>query len=232
MNTRQQVADEDARAAAGLAGAEARAREAAARLAAFKRSLEAFAARNREEIASNPAFRRDFLAMARAIGVDPLASSHTAVWSSASKHFFDLGVRAASHCIASRAADGGLRALADLTRALVVRGAPPMSEDDVAAALEQLAALGDGFAVVTIGGARYVRSVPEALSTDGTAVLGAAERPPKGGAPSAAAPAAARALGWPLPRAQAALDALVRDGLAWVDAPPGGEKRFYFPALE
>jgi ESCRT-II complex subunit VPS22 len=238
------------RAELGERAAAARAADAAASMARFKAGLEAFAAAHRDEIRRDPVFRRDFVALARSIGVDPLASSKT-VWSGfgVGDFYFALAVRAAGVCVAARAANGGLMPLAELTRTLARAGnakaGAPATEDDVAAALAKLAVLGDGFAEVRIGGVRYVRSVADALSTDSADVLGAAAAAAaraRGGAPPpparalAAAPSvtvasAAAELGWDRRRAAAAIDALLRDGLAWVDAQAAGGAAFYFPAL-
>jgi ESCRT-II complex subunit VPS22 len=236
--------DEQARAALGLAHAEERARECAARMTAFKTALESFALSHRAEIARDPEFRRDFVRIARSIGVDPLASSKS-IWASAlgvGSFYFELGVRAASVCMATRAANGGLISLAELTNRLAmlgggrgsVVGAP--SQDDVSAALGKLAVLGDGFQEVKIGGTRFIRSVPDALSSDAAAVLGAVERiggtgaGGGGGSAFVDAPSIVSRLGWSLSRTNDALDALLRDGVAWVDkqvSPP----RYFFPSL-
>jgi ESCRT-II complex subunit VPS22 len=228
--------DEQARAALGLAHAEERARECAARMAAFKTALESFALSHRAEIARDPEFRRDFVRIARSIGVDPLASSKS-IWASAlgvGSFYFELGVRAASVCMATRAANGGLISLAELTNRLAmlgggrgsVVGAP--SQDDVLAALGKLAVLGDGFQEVKIGGTRFIRSVPDALSPDAAAVLGAVER--ANGCAFVDAASIISRLGWSMSRTSDALDALLRDGVAWVDkqaSPP----RYFFPSL-
>jgi hypothetical protein len=87
-------------------------------MAAFKTALESFALSHRAEIARDPEFRRDFVRIARSIGVDPLASSKS-IWASAlgvGSFYFELGVRAASVCMATRAANGGLISLAELTK--------------------------------------------------------------------------------------------------------------------
>ena len=50
-----------------------------------------------------------------------------------------------------------------------------MSRDDLARAIKKLRVLGEGFAVIPIGGRRLVQSVPGELNMDHTAVLQKAE---------------------------------------------------------
>ena len=234
--------DEVARAALGLAHAEERARECTDRMFAFKSSLETFAASHRAEIARDPEFRRDFVRLARSIGVDPLASSKS-IWASTlglGSFYFELGVRAASVCMATRAVNGGLISLTELTKKLAAlggsAGAGAASEDDVSSALLKLSVLGDGFSEIRIGNIRYIRSVPEVLSSDATAILTSCV----GGAnasdmwPNIDVISASKILDWSLLRTQEALNALVRDGVAWVDNQTNGgaPTRFYFPSLK
>jgi ESCRT-II complex subunit VPS22 len=174
--------------------------------------------------------------MARSIGVDPLASTKS-FWGDAlglGRFYSDLAVAAAGVCMATRAVNGGLLSLADLTARLARRPrAAAATADDVARALAKLECLGGGYAIVDIAGVRYVRSVPEALDTDGAEVLAAVPRCATPGDDAwTTATAAAATLRWARDRVARALAALVREGLAWVDAQaPGGEQRFYFPAL-
>ena len=224
----------------------------AAQLATFKEKLEGFAAAHRAEIARDPVFRTHFLALAREVGVDPLASSKS-VWASTlgvGGFYFDLAVAAAGVCIASRPVDGGLLSLHELTRRLrAARGsaAGAISEDDVSRALSKLSVLGGGFAEVMLGGERYVRSLPDELDTDAAAVLtiaavssGAAVAPEGVGGKGWVTISDVRTgCGWPAERAARALSALMQDGLAWVDtqvprgASGGGEPqhRFYLPSV-
>ena len=232
--------DEVARAALGLAHAEERARECTDRMLAFKSSLENFAASHRAEIARDPEFRRDFVRLARSIGVDPLASSKS-IWASAlglGSFYFELGVRAASVCMATRAVNGGLISLTELTKKLAAlggrEGAGAASEDDVSSALLKLSVLGDGFSEIRIGNIRYIRSVPEALSSDATAILSCAHGQSDVW-PSIDVISASSILDWSNLRTQDALNALVRDGVAWIDNQTNGAapapSRFYFPSL-
>jgi len=124
-------------------------------------------------------------------------------------------------------------ALPDLLAAVRKRRgsvAPAVSEDDVLRAIAQLRALGGGWAVVTAGGVRCVRSVPMELDGDATTLLGHAAAAVPRGVLSAAQ--AAHATGWAAPRVAAALEALLRDGLAMVDdGAKDGVRLHWYPAL-
>jgi ESCRT-II complex subunit VPS22 len=179
------------------------------------------------------------------VGVDPLASNKGA-WAQLlglGDFYYELGVAALEAAWASRSVDGGLVPLRALTRAVVRRrggAADPVTEDDVARALAKLRALGPGVDVVEIGGVTYVRSVPGDLDPDRSAVLGVAggdgaaggggggaaagrqqdHRRACGGGTSGAALTVSElvyATGWAPARAEAALEGLLREGLAMAD---------------
>ena len=141
--------------------------------------------------------------------------------------YYELGVQLLEACLASRPLNGGLAELGALHAAVARRrgaSADPVSTDDLRRAAERLAALGGGFAVVSIGGREYVRSVPEELSTDSNELIELAGR--AGGRVSEALLAAE--LGWAPPRAAQALGAAMRQGLGWADDPPGGAPRLHW----
>ena len=228
---------------------------AVAAMASLKAQLEAFGVRHRDELQrsgrdpwQSAEFRGQFLGLFRKIGVDPLSSSKN-MWSQALgtglvKFYADLAVAAAGVCIATRPLNGGLLSLSELTERLnrQKRGggaggggsggsgsAQPaaFTADDVAAALGRLAVLSGGFDIVELAGEQYVRSVSEALETDGTALLSAAAQARQS---STTAAQAAAALGWRPARAQSALDALTRESMAWLDV-HGGVTTYYFPSF-
>jgi len=205
-----------------------------AQMATFKASLEEFAARHRDDIRRDPAFRQQFHAMCANIGVDPLVSNKGGTWARAlglGDFYYTLAVAVLDVCRARRDYDGGLTDMAVLHCHVQRRrgaAADAVSPEDVTRAIDKLAALGGGLGVVRIGGRAFVRSVPAELSTDGNALLAlaAAER----GFFSRAR--AERALGWGEERVGDALGALARDGLILVDDPPDGAPRLYWcPAV-
>jgi ESCRT-II complex subunit VPS22 len=119
-------------------------------------------------------------------------------------------------------------ALAELVEAVRARrgaAAARVSEDDVLRAIGQLRQLGGGWDVLAVGGQRLVRSVPTELTSDGSTALAAAAA--RGGCISLAQ--LQSATGWRPDRAQAALDALLREGLALIDTQAeDGHDRYWF----
>jgi len=146
--------------------------------------------------------------------------------------YYELAVQVVEACWATRASNGGLLELRALLRLVQARRGPAageaVSQDDVGRALKKLKVLGTGFDIVTIGTRQFVRSVPGELDLDRTRALELAA----GGRLAAAELAAAA--GWGPERAQAALGALLADGVAMLDAQgPGGAAAplCWFPCL-
>jgi len=209
---------------------------------AFRSKLQTFAMKHRHEINKNPEFRHQFHQMCSALGVDPLASKK-GFWAELLGYgdfYYELAVQVIDVCLATRRQNGGLMPLNDVTRA-VVRRRPPaanaVTDSDVEQAVAKVASLGSGFKVVTLalgapeaGGGKMVQSVPLELTVDTSAVLALAQ--------ARATPTpltvdgatvvttrccltgaeVAEALGWPPTRSHAALAAILKTGMAWLDA--------------
>jgi ESCRT-II complex subunit VPS22 len=193
-----------------------------AQMATFKAALEQFAANHREEIRKNPEFRQQFHAMCASINVDPLVSNKGGTWAQKlglGDFYYALAVTVLDVCRARRQYDGGLTELAVVHRHVSRRrggAADPINEDDIVRALQKLSVLGGGLGVITVGGRRFVRSVPAELSTDANAILELAGV--LGGFFQRAD--VASNLGWGEERTSDALTALAREGLILVDDPP------------
>lgn len=107
----------------------------------FKRCLEQFALKHREEIRHDPEFRAHFHDMCQHAGVDPLASNKSSVNSflsfsgwSFTTFYYALGVSVVEACMATRAENGGLIELNKLTKLVQQRrgsAVDPISADDV-----------------------------------------------------------------------------------------------------
>jgi len=85
-------------------------------LDSFHSHLEEFAAKHKQEIKRDPAFRNQFQKMCASIGVDPLASGK-GFWSEmlgVGTFYYELGIQAIEVCIATRPVNGGIISLREL----------------------------------------------------------------------------------------------------------------------
>lgn len=200
-------------------------------LALFKAKLEEFAHKHRNDIRKDPVFRAQFQTMCANIGVDPLASNKGA-WAvlGIGDFYYELGVQIIEACWATRAHNGGLMELGALLRFVQKRRggmAEAVTEDDVVRALRKLKALGEGFDLVAVGRAQYVRSVPGELNMDKNKLLELAQD--KGYVSKQDVMSRA---GWTATRAEDVLQAMLKEGLAMVDdGAPDRVRLFWFPAV-
>lgn len=209
-------------------------------LSVFRSLLQQFAHTHAKDIRSDPAFRAQFSRMCTAIGVDPLSSSSNSssggggLWgqllgSSVNDFYFELAVRVVEVCSRTRADNGGLiglRELTDRVSAGRMDGSPAVSDDDVRRAVASLAPLGGSYAVVRVGRRDYVRSVPRELGSDQSAVLEAAQVLGWVGVGMLV-----DNLGWKSARARTVIDDLVSQGLLWADYQAGGEWQYWTPSF-
>lgn len=248
-------------------------------LSVFRSSLESFALKHRDQVRRDPYFRAQFHAMCAKVGVDPLASNKgawaEALGLGYSDFFFELAVAVAEAGLQLRerqwGGGGGLVALDALVDAVRKRrgaAVAAVTEDDIVTAIKKLQSLdrvvlpsedakrakakgggGESFRLVTLGGRRFVQTVPGELNGDADAVLAAAAGTPGGcvtlaeaaraltrsgggneGEAGASAGGAGAGAGI---RAEEALAALLSDGQAMVDdGHPDGARRFWFPCLK
>lgn len=191
-------------------------------LGSFKATLEAFAAKHKKKIRSDPLFRSHFTAMCSEIGVDPLRS-HKGFWSEAlgvGDYYFELGVKIIEACAQTREVNGGLMTLDELAGHL---GGEP-SLDDLRRAIAKLAVLGDGLRLLETDSKRgLVISVPVELNTDHTLALDLARREGKVTVDDLTFQGRRDTH-----RATAVLTQLTKDGFAWIDEQ---EQAYYFPSI-
>jgi ESCRT-II complex subunit VPS22 len=206
--------------------------ELRAHLDSLRERIEAFALEHRDKINRDPHFRAHFNEMCAAIGVDPLKSSK-GFWAQmlgVGDFYYELAVQVADVCIGARGQAGGLISVSELRERVVRRRGRadrPVSRDDVLRAVAQLRQLGGGYAVVTLAGHEYIRSVPRELDADHAAVLAAAS---EGGAHVSRSGLVAQC-SWTAARAQRALDVLMHEGIVWVDEQAEGEAEYWVPCL-
>lgn len=75
----------------------------------FKENLELFATKYKDKINTNPAFRKQFNDMCKAIGVDPL-KSRKGFWAEllgVGDFYYELGIQIIEICMQSRELNGG-----------------------------------------------------------------------------------------------------------------------------
>ena len=218
----------------------------------LRESLSKFAAKYRSQINADPEFRRYFTVACQAAGVDPLASNKATLGKllGMGDFYFALGVQVVDVAMAARSTQGVLLPMElCLKRLAALRGAhaSAVSVHDVRAALKALEPLGRGVASATVNGREYIVTLAQELSSDTTAALEAAAKRLTQTAHTTGSPAyalsasahlspvqLAQQLGWSLPRATDALHSLLRDGVAWLDAPPNTQQEhhvFFFPGL-
>ncbi|KAL1116916.1 hypothetical protein AAG570_005385 [Ranatra chinensis] len=206
------------------------------RLEVFRDNLEEFASKHKNEIRKEATFRRQFQEMCASIGVDPLASGK-GFWSvlNLGDFYYELSVQIVEVCLATADKNGGLIGLEEVRERLVrARGKAQRHQeitlDDLLCAAKKLKSLGNGFSVVPVGGGRYlVQSIPTELSMDQTGVLSRVAASPTA---SVSVAELCSHLGWEERRAQKALDALIQEGLAWIDKhDPGGTELYWFPSF-
>ena len=229
-------------------------------LAQFHEALTTFAQAHKADIKRDPAFRHQFQKMCAAIGVDPLSGSTSSsrrggvggVWDQVlglGEWVCEVAVQVVDVCVSTRPQNGGTIAMDELVNRITkMRGPskaftnPPanastsdgdsnnaaiVTEDDILRAIDMLKPLNAGYSVIRLAGKLYVRSVPRELDTDlSTLLILAATTFGKLSTRMVRA-----STGWTDMRANTALEnAVMREGMAWVDEQTGGEREVWFIA--
>ena len=214
--------------------------------------LSEFAKKHKKEIQEDPAFRKKFLEMCAPIGVDPL-SSKKGFWDGVlgiGEFYYELAVKVAEVCLASRSRNGGIMSIAEVQSILMKRGTKfcfsdsqkkgsKYSKDDIVTAIGKLSKLGSGFRTVKIGNSMMVISVPTELDNDHMEVIKIAQDIAEGGTSwfhasqqraigEVTMEDVERVTGWDQERSKRALDLLLSEGMAWLDIHQGIE-HYWFP---
>eukprot|EP01029_Cantina_marsupialis_P028427 TRINITY_DN776156_c0_g1_i1.p1 TRINITY_DN776156_c0_g1~~TRINITY_DN776156_c0_g1_i1.p1 ORF type:complete len:250 (-),score=56.70 TRINITY_DN776156_c0_g1_i1:138-887(-) len=196
----------------------------------FKTNLEEFARKHRATINKDPEFRRQFQMMTTSIGVDPLAS-HKGFWADllgVGDFYYELGIQVIDICLATRNENGGLISVEELTsRIEKLRGsnAVKVSLDDIQRAIKKVSMLGSGFQVIEVGKRKMVLSVPCELNPDHASLMELAQE-----SGHVSEELIASKLKWDESRIERAMDALLKEGMVWVDT-QADETEYWFPSL-
>ncbi|KAI8803875.1 EAP30/Vps36 family-domain-containing protein [Cladochytrium replicatum] len=183
----------------------------------FKSNLEEFATKYRKDIKRDPQFRMHFQRMCSQIGVEPLASTK-GFWAELlgiGDFYYELAIQIAQVSIATRERTGGLidiRELKRLVEEMRGRNAQEISEDDIIRSIKAMKPLGNGFDIVSVGDRKMVQSVPRELNVDFAKVLSLAQV-----SGFVTAENLGKEMSWERERCERVLDALVKEGICWVD---------------
>lgn len=192
--------------------------------------LTEFAKKHAKEIRSDPAFRQRFLQMCAPLGVDPLLSKK-GFWGTVlgmGDFYYELAVKVAEVCYASRTKNGGIISVAEAKSILSSRKTKfqlagqktkSYSQEDIKTAINKLTKLGGGFRTVQVGNSTMIISVPMELDNDHMELMTLAQAY----AGSISLEQVKDGKGWDTTcsRSERALDLLLAQGMAWLDVHDG-----------
>jgi ESCRT-II complex subunit VPS22 len=196
--------------------------------------LAEFAKNHRTEIQNDPAFRQKFLQMCGPLGVDPLVSPKS-FWAKAlgvgmGDFYYELAVKIAEVCYATRTRNGGIIAMLEVYETLN-RKKKIYSMADIPIAIKKLAILGGGFRVVKVGKSDMIVSVPTELDQDHMEVMSLAQGGEGGGQVGCVTKDdVIHKLRWSDERAERAISLLLQEGMAWKDD-YHGISFYWFPSV-
>ncbi len=199
---------------------QSRTEKAKEHLEAFKLRLTQFALNYRNRIQEDPIFREQFVAMCDSVGVDPIQiSKANQSWLKSlvgiGDFYSELAVQVLTQCMLHRKSDfGSLLPVGSCLQAIQTKN---VSVNDIHRALKSLDCFGSGgVRLVEMAGQLYISSIPDELSQDTEALLGAY----KSNA-GLTIDDLMETTGWRRERTTLAVDALIRDGAVWVDEHQG-----------
>lgn len=202
----------------------------------FKKNLEEFALKHKEEIRKNAQFRKQFQDMCANIGVDPLASSK-GFWSEVlgvSDFYYELAVQIVEICNSMQEKTGGLVYLDKvLERINKVRNrfVKEVCIDDCKRSIKKLDIFGNAFTLIPVNNGRFmIQSVPEGMGVDHTQVIQLAEKSNGIITPKLML----EELKWDAYRVENVINFMLKEGIVWLDQQRslGAIKvSYYFPSL-
>ena len=199
--------------------------------------LAEFAKKHQSEIQDDPAFRQQFLQMCAPLGVDPLVSQK-GFWAKTlgvgiGDFYYELSVKVAEVCFATRAKNGGIVAVTEVCETLNRNrgGTKKKKKDlyntgDIAIAVRKLSTLGGGFRIVKVGQSDMIVSVPTELDSDHMEIMTLAQD----GQGCVTVDDVKQRLSWNEDRVERALTLLLHEGMAWIDD-FHGISFYWFPSV-
>lgn len=193
-------------------------------LAVFQERLITFAKEHNKELRENPEFRGKFIRMCSSIGIDPLSLFDK------DRHLFDvddfyyeLCVKIIEICRKTKDLNGGVISFDELHKGYFKRLKVEM--EDLEKSVNMLQSLDGGFEVFTIGGKKFLRSVPNELTSDQTNILEICS------ILGYASISILRAnMSWKTVRSKAVLEEMVANGLLWIDDQAEDEILYWDPS--
>lgn len=191
--------------------------------------------------------------MCAPLGVDPL-SSQKGFWDGVlgiGEFYYELAVKVAEVCLASRSRNGGIMSVAEVQSILRKRGTKfrfnegtssgstkqgsksgggsgcTYSRQDIVIAIGKLSKLKSGFKIVEVGTTQMVVSVPTELDEDHKEVMKIAQDVSSG---ITVQDVIRQTRSWKEDRAKRALDLLLSEGMAWFDV-HNGKEYYWFPSV-
>ena len=179
--------------------------------------LAEFAKTHRSEIQDDPAFRQQFLQMCGPLGVDPLVSRKS-FWAKAlgvgmGDFYYELAVKVAEVCFATRTRNGGIIAVTEVHEFLNRKRKKPYSLGDIPIAVKKLGKLGGGFRILKVGSSDMIVSVPTELDQDHMSIMALAQD----GQGCVTVDDVMQRLSWNKERTERAITLLMQEGMAWKD---------------
>lgn len=199
-------------------------------LQVFQAALLSFKSEHSTEIVQNEQLRKVFADICVSFGIDPLvvASSISGEQNNKVERSNQLCLKMIELCNLTRPVNGGLILLKDLAQ--LINSDTWVStdlhlkftEEDVLDSLKHLNVMGDELQLVNIGNRKYIKSIPQDLDVDQSAILETADI-----LGYVNVSILRDNFGWKKSRCQHAIDDLISNGILWVDIQKNHQPKYW-----
>lgn len=196
----------------------------------FQAALIAFKDEHASQIVQNEEIRTQFSEICIAFGIDPLVVAST-VSSDANNNVErrnQLCLKIMEICDSTRHVNGGLISLKDLLESINADTWVnhdlhlKFTDEDAIDALEHLQLLGNELELLKLGKHQYIKSTPQQLNTDQSAILNTADV-----LGYVSISILRDNFGWKKVRCNVAIDELVANGILWLDVRENHETKYW-----
>ncbi|CCE66210.1 hypothetical protein TPHA_0P00520 [Tetrapisispora phaffii CBS 4417] len=191
-------------------------------LSIFRDRLIKFAKKHNKEIKENSEFRSKFMRMCSSIGIDPLSlfDKDRHIFN-AEDFYYEICVKIIEICRQTRDMNGGITSLDELENGYFAN--LKLDRTDLEKSIEMLKSLDGGIETFQIKGRKFLRSIPNELTSDQTKILEVCS------VLGYASISLLKAnLDWKRVRSKAVLDEMVSNGLLWVDNQNNGKEVLFW----